>query len=71
MGLERCGNIADMFVVVDRVEYGSQCYCGHSIYTADGAVEEDCPIAQLMLCSGDQYEYCGGPSLLNLYQINF
>ncbi|KZF20208.1 WSC-domain-containing protein [Xylona heveae TC161] len=49
------------------VEYGAECYCGNtisagSVYTTDGGCNMD--------CSGDETEFCGGPSHLNMYQKN-
>lgn len=49
----------------DRVEYGSQCYCGNAI--VNGGVQEACDPASLMLCAGNSLEYCGGPSLMTLF----
>ncbi|EFY97267.1 WSC and peroxidase domain protein [Metarhizium robertsii] len=46
-------------------EYGSECYCGS--FLADSS--KTAPIGECnMPCSGDQYEYCGASSRLELYQ---
>lgn len=45
-------------------EYGSECYCGS--YLAESSKKaplEDCS----MTCSGDEFEYCGASSRLELY----
>ncbi|TQS32657.1 hypothetical protein Golomagni_07024, partial [Golovinomyces magnicellulatus] len=45
-------------------EYGSECYCGS--YLADSSKKaplEDCS----MTCAGDEFEYCGAASRLELY----
>ncbi|OTA99570.1 putative glyoxal oxidase [Hypoxylon sp. CI-4A] len=49
------------------VEYARECYCGNKFET--GSVEapaSDCS----MLCSGDQYEYCGSGNRLSVYIKN-
>lgn len=48
-------------------EYSKECYCGNSIPTSAqpvAGVVGNCN----MPCSGDATEFCGGPSLLGLYQ---
>lgn len=45
-------------------EYGSECYCGS--YLADSS--KAAPIGDCnMVCSGNQFEYCGAASRLELY----
>jgi hypothetical protein len=50
------------------VEYGQECYCGASLPT--GAVlESDVGHSTCnMLCKGNNKEYCGAGSLLNVYE---
>ncbi|ENH67518.1 WSC domain-containing protein 2 [Fusarium oxysporum f. sp. cubense race 1] len=49
------------------VEYGGECYCGNSF--SDGSVPA--PITDCgMTCNGNSSEYCGGPSRLNVYELN-
>ncbi|OAA45490.1 WSC domain containing protein [Metarhizium rileyi] len=46
-------------------EYGSECYCGS--FLADSS--KTAPLEECnMPCSGNQYEYCGASSRLELYQ---
>jgi hypothetical protein len=46
------------------VEYGQECYCGNSFGVGSGpAPKEECD----MLCKGNETEYCGGRSRLNVY----
>lgn len=46
------------------IEYSTECYCGAVIAgTASPAPAAECG----MLCGGDKYAYCGGPSRLNVY----
>jgi hypothetical protein len=47
------------------VEYSSQCYCGATL-TQTPVIE---PASSCnMLCTGNNKEFCGGSSLLNLYE---
>jgi len=46
------------------IEYSTECFCGATIATtAKSAPASECN----MLCGGDKYAYCGGPSRLNVY----
>jgi len=46
------------------IEYSTECFCGATIATtAKSAPASECN----MLCGGDKYAYCGGPSRLNIY----
>ncbi|CAI4210256.1 unnamed protein product [Parascedosporium putredinis] len=46
-------------------EYGRECYCGDSLHeTSEEAPAEDCS----MVCSGDEYQYCGAGNRLELYR---
>ena len=46
------------------IEYSTECFCGSAIATtAKTAPASECN----MLCGGDQFAYCGGPSRLNVY----
>ncbi|PWW75224.1 WSC-domain-containing protein [Tuber magnatum] len=46
------------------IEYSTECFCGGTIATtAKSAPASECN----MLCGGDKYAYCGGPSRLNVY----
>ncbi|PTB46771.1 uncharacterized protein TrAFT101_003787 [Trichoderma asperellum] len=45
------------------VEYGGECYCGKSLSNGAKPAASGCT----MTCNGNSTEYCGGPSLLNLY----
>jgi hypothetical protein len=47
------------------VEYASQCYCGATL--SQTAVVEPASSCD-MLCVGNDKEYCGGSSLLNVYE---
>ncbi|KAK3378435.1 hypothetical protein B0H63DRAFT_397603 [Podospora didyma] len=63
MTLETCmGNCTgfDFFAT----EYGRECYCGNSL----AASSTQAPIGDCnMVCSGNQYEYCGAGNRLELY----
>ncbi|EWG40963.1 hypothetical protein FVEG_03171 [Fusarium verticillioides 7600] len=62
--VQACSN--DNFLYAG-VEYGGECYCGNSF--SDGSVPA--PITDCaMLCNGNSSEYCGGPSRLNVYELN-
>jgi hypothetical protein len=49
------------------LEYASQCFCGNTI-AADRAPQDGILGNCQMKCTGDDGEYCGGPSALSLYQ---
>ncbi|KAF4547191.1 Hypothetical protein D9617_54g000250 [Elsinoe fawcettii] len=49
------------------VEYGTECYASNNPQKGTGFAGVTCPIERLMPCGGNKYEYCGGPSLMNLY----
>lgn len=53
-------------------EYSGECYCGNTINTGSTMVAGSTPAQTLcdMTCSGNASEYCGGPSRLNMYQLN-
>lgn len=49
------------------VEYGRECYCGHTLNTGSVATNSsDCD----KVCGGNQWEICGGGSRLNMFQMN-
>ncbi|KAK3329358.1 glyoxal oxidase-like protein [Apodospora peruviana] len=45
------------------VEYGGECFCGNSIVNGATTATSGCN----MLCNGNQTEFCGGGSRLNVY----
>jgi hypothetical protein len=47
------------------VENGHECYCGNALQQYSAVGYTGCN----MLCSGSQYEYCGGPSRLNVFSL--
>ncbi|KAI7652069.1 WSC-domain-containing protein [Hortaea werneckii] len=49
------------------VEFGHECFCGNEIKTSTGATAIDCDVTQVMLCPGNNYQFCGGRSFMNLY----
>lgn len=65
MTVATCVNFckADGFIYAG-LEYSTECYCGATVATSAVQVPNtDCA----MLCGGDLYAYCGGPSRLNIY----
>ncbi|KAI7498899.1 WSC-domain-containing protein [Hortaea werneckii] len=49
------------------VEFGHECFCGNEIVTSTGATAIDCDVTQVILCPGNNYQFCGGRSFMNLY----
>lgn len=48
-------------------EYAAECYCGNSLHaTSVEAALADCS----MPCSGDPFQYCGGPNRIELYETD-
>jgi len=47
------------------VEFGVECYCGHSVPTTITYSDSACNVA----CSGDSTEICGGGWALDLYEL--
>ncbi|KAK3308814.1 uncharacterized protein B0T15DRAFT_411620 [Chaetomium strumarium] len=49
-------------------EYSAECYCGNSLApsSANASSLDECS----MPCSGNPYEYCGGPNRLELYSTD-
>ncbi|KAM7191558.1 putative fungistatic metabolite [Naviculisporaceae sp. PSN 640] len=45
------------------VEYGGECFCGNTIANGGAPASSGCN----MLCNGNQTEFCGGGSRLNVY----
>lgn len=45
------------------VESGNKCYCGNTVNVAYPTKDADCKT----LCSGDNYQYCGGGGYLMVY----
>lgn len=62
MTLESCAAFCTNFTYFG-VEYSRECYCDNALLGA-AASESDCS----ELCAGNNQEWCGGPSRLNLYQ---
>lgn len=63
MTLEKCATYCQSYRYFGT-EYGSECYCGS--YLADSS--KAAPIGDCnMVCGGDQFEYCGASSRLELY----
>lgn len=54
------------------MEYSNECYCGNTIAPASVAQASSDPAVNNcnMLCTGNQTEYCGGPSRLSMYALN-
>ncbi|EFX02197.1 legume lectin domain containing protein [Grosmannia clavigera kw1407] len=49
------------------LEYGGECWVGNSLNSgANSTILASCS----MTCNGNSSEYCGGPSLLNIYRRN-
>lgn len=53
-------------------EYSSECYCGDTINIGSALVAGSTTAQTLcdMTCSGNAFEYCGGPSRLNMYHFD-
>lgn len=64
MSVESCATFCAGYSYMG-VEYSSECYCANNI--SDGATFTSTGCS--MTCSGNPYEYCGGPSRLNLYTV--
>ncbi|KAG7287013.1 hypothetical protein NEMBOFW57_006513 [Staphylotrichum longicolle] len=62
MTVESCAAFCSQYTYFG-VEYSRECYCGDTVL-GSAAAESDCS----HLCSGNNAEWCGGPSRLNLYQ---
>ncbi|KAI9774328.1 MAG: hypothetical protein M1840_004222 [Geoglossum simile] len=45
------------------LEYGRECYCGNALSPHSALGQTGCNMA----CSGNQFELCGGPSRLSIY----
>lgn len=60
-----CGSFSPPYSLAG-VEFSTQCFCGNSL--AAGAVSTDASQCN-MLCGGNNLEYCGGSSRLNVYQV--
>ena len=69
--LGKCESRAADINVLTRncsIEYASQCYCDNVVHTNGGAKAGNCPVGSaLMVCPGNEYEYCGAGNLMNLY----
>jgi hypothetical protein len=64
MTYSACALFCDQFLYFG-VEYGTECYCGHSIANSSlPALEADCSMA----CAGDSKSVCGGPSRINVFK---
>lgn len=51
---------------VAGLEYASQCWCGSSLTaTATQVAAAECSL----LCPGNNKEYCGAASLLDIYEL--
>lgn len=66
MTLESCAAFCDGYTYFGA-EYGRECYCGNVINNGSVLADDtsDCDF----LCAGDDSEYCGGSSRLNLYKL--
>ena len=65
MTVEKCASFCSGYSYM-AVEYGSECYCGNKINTAQGAVPASdgrCKVP----CAGDTSQICGGGFGLTLY----
>ncbi|KAM7223227.1 putative fungistatic metabolite [Rhypophila decipiens] len=49
--------------ILAGVEYGGECFCGNTIANGGARATSGCN----MLCNGNQTEFCGGGSRLNIY----
>lgn len=48
-------------------EYAAECYCGNTLGAGSAAADlADCS----MPCSGNAFQYCGGPNRIELYQTD-
>ncbi|KAL2023889.1 hypothetical protein VTK56DRAFT_666 [Thermocarpiscus australiensis] len=66
MTLENCAAFCDGYKYFGT-EYASECYCGNGLHpTSTNASLDDCS----MTCSGNPYQYCGGPNRLELYEAD-
>jgi hypothetical protein len=61
------GDAMLMIFVRNRLEFGSECYCGNEINTAGGGAQIECPDQGLMICGGNSKQLCGGPSLMTYF----
>lgn len=69
MTLETCRSFCtSQGYTLSGAEYSTQCFCGNSIGNG-GAVLSDSSSCN-MLCSGNQYNSCGGPNRLSVYSAN-
>lgn len=64
MSVESCATFCAGYSYMG-VEYSSECYCANNISGGATVTSTGCS----MTCSGNPYEYCGGPSRLNLYTV--
>ncbi|KAL8931127.1 MAG: hypothetical protein Q9208_000231 [Pyrenodesmia sp. 3 TL-2023] len=69
MTVESCVNFcaATTGAVYAGLEYGQECYCGASIPSTITAQSTDLGRCN-KLCSGNNREFCGGASVLNVYK---
>ena len=66
MTLENCAAYCSGYKYFGT-EYSQECYCGDAPdKSSTNASLSDCS----MICTGNQYEYCGGPDRLELYVAN-
>ncbi|KAH8200280.1 hypothetical protein TruAng_005553 [Truncatella angustata] len=66
MTLESCAAFCSAYHYFGT-EYGGECYCGNSLASSStNASLSDCS----MSCTGNQYQYCGAGSRLELYFSN-
>lgn len=64
MTLENCAAFCDGYRYFGT-EYAGECFCGNTLHpTSTEAALEDCS----MTCTGNPYQYCGGPNRLELYE---
>ncbi|KAK5135954.1 hypothetical protein LTR08_004412 [Meristemomyces frigidus] len=68
MTVERCIKFClGKYMHYAGVEYGAECYCANEITVVSGVEVAQCNATDEMLCSGSQFEYCGGSGFMNLY----
>lgn len=66
MTLENCAAFCDGYKYFGT-EYAGECFCGNTVHpTSTEASLEDCS----MTCTGNPYQYCGGPNRLELYETD-
>ncbi|PSN61392.1 WSC-domain-containing protein [Corynespora cassiicola Philippines] len=65
--LEYCANFCSGYAYFG-VEYGSECYCGKTIYQL--SVKQPDSKGCNMACPGNSAQNCGGPNFLNVYTFS-